>query len=111
MKDNLKIGVLAHSYLTEIELLHKISWFVNVFRDEMDKEGWDIVYGSLNAMDINFKILINKKNKTITKKLAYQYAADYGWIVKSNTGCVTGYDIDKLTRNKHLLTGNELGLL
>lgn len=102
------------------EIQKTIIWFQSIFKEIMNEENWCIV----NFWNIDhMAFVIADKTNTIpyenythitnyykSNPELIQLTRQYGWLVSDN-GIITGYDLNNLTRNKHLLTANELNLL
>lgn len=93
-------------------LEEKIIWFNKIFSKVISEEGW-FIYKITVCDPEYFKvkgyshlIILNK----ITEDAALKFAREYGFDVTED-GCISGFNIDNMTRNKHLATGSDLGLL
>jgi hypothetical protein len=64
---------------------------------------------SSQAYRIGRKIYSDGNTAMIDLDDACRCAEQHGWVLKSNI--IIGFDIKKLTMNRHLLEGTELGLL
>jgi hypothetical protein len=90
------------------------NWFFSIFGEIIRKEGWNITHNYGRSRGHFFTIIdLNTAAVQICcvgSLNAFELAKQYGWIVDYN-GIVLNFDIDKLERNRHLLTGLELGLI
>jgi hypothetical protein len=99
-------------------ILTKIQPFVAMYGEIMEEEEWNIISTDYRDDDTYLHkifIVIDMKTHPIhhnshrdTK--AYAIAREYGWLVDEN-GLVIDYKPELQTRNLHLITGKELGLL
>lgn len=108
--------------MTHDELTIKVEWFLDVFKDVIREEGWWIFERSTKEEEWKkWAFYIVDTNNTKNDQHAEQLvniSREYGWI---STGYTVGniytitkildFDINKLTRNRYLITGLELGLL
>lgn len=90
-------------------IFNQITWFKDIFAYEIYNEGWCFSMGYLKN-GTRFYIKVMPIGSKITYVKAYAYAREYGFEIDEH-GNVLSFDENKLTRNRHLLTGTELGLL
>jgi hypothetical protein len=105
------------------EIKKKVEWFESIFKKEMNKERWGIYecrlpYNKQAFIDyvqiyVICPLKINKKQMITFSRYSLpnvlRIVKQYGWKLEGNM--LLDFDINKLKRNKHLLTGTELGLL
>jgi hypothetical protein len=90
-----------------------VEWFKSVFIDVMYEEGWNICLTTSTRYNTIFvyQLYVTKIDADdITYNNILKIPAEYGWITNEHD-IIIEFDVNKLTRNKHLLTGKELGLL
>lgn len=95
------------------EIRNKIKWFKSIFGDAIYDDGWQFEYQKPihhpPIIRIGRIIYPGDQISEMTLDDACEFAKAYGWTLNGNI--VVGFDINKLTRNKHLLDCKELGLL
>jgi hypothetical protein len=98
-------------------IVTKIQWFQTVYGDIMDAEEWQFYGETMQDSDGSLHsifVVISRKTDPINQYLlndkAYTIARQYGWEV-NKFGVVLNYKAEMQTRNKHVLTVKELGLL
>jgi hypothetical protein len=96
---------------TNEELYKTIKWFYSIFHNVMFEEGWDILV-IVDPIYRTFKyaVIMTQYAANIDLEKAKEFAESYGWVLDESDHLIS-LDTNKITTNRHLLTGTELGLL
>lgn len=91
--------------MTQKEIYHTLIWFRKIFYECSYEDGFTY-YLTVNRFRISPLI----RSDSLSFQEACNVAKEYGFILDDD-GYIIDFKIENLTKNRHLLTGTELGLL